>query len=132
MKSLWPIKLDTQHLELGVSVDAAVSVFQSTGGAIVSESDGEEKKYRVNLASYEMAFYYKDNKVCAVWYNDPAGRLTELGRQRKLNLYMQRFRRSGSWEMRLDNGWMRFFYNDVDAVSVVYGIHKDVVRVNAL
>ncbi len=54
-----------------------------------------------------------------------------FGRRRKLSLYMRRFTQHGKWELRIDNGWMRFFFNDADGACVVYGIHKDVVRINA-
>jgi len=109
-----------------------MSVLDSTGGTVRAESEGEDRVYRVRLPTYEMAFYHRDGKVYAIWYNDPAGRLTKLGRQRKLKLYMQRFTTNGAWELRIDDGWMRFFYNDLDRVNVVYGLHKDVVRINAI
>jgi hypothetical protein len=32
--------------------------------------------------------------------------------------------------MRMDNGWMRFWINPKAGVSMVYGIHMDVIRFN--
>jgi hypothetical protein len=38
----------------------------------------------------------------------------------------------GSWQLRMDNGWMRYYFNDVDRLQLVYGIHMDVIRINSL
>lgn len=30
----------------------------------------------------------------------------------------------------MENGWMRYWFNPVDGVNMVYGIHMDVIRFN--
>jgi hypothetical protein len=32
----------------------------------------------------------------------------------------------------MDNGWMRYYFNDVDRLQLVYGMDMDVIRVNSL
>lgn len=32
--------------------------------------------------------------------------------------------------MRMDNGWMHYWFNDKEEIQMVYGIHNDVIRFN--
>jgi hypothetical protein len=84
------------------------------------------------LPGYEIAIYDALGVVSSVWYNDPAGRVTSFGKRRKVRLYMQRFTKAGSWQLRMDNGWMKYYFNDVDRLQLVYGAHMDVIRINSL
>jgi len=34
--------------------------------------------------------------------------------------------------MRMDNGWMHYWFNDKEGIQMVYGIHNDVIRFNLL
>lgn len=132
MHCLWPRKISTPHVKLAIPVSDGLRVLEATGGSVIEEYDRNEKTYRVNLQNFEMAIYETNGIVSSVWYNDPAGRLTKLGRKRKIRLYMDRYTESGAWEKRLNNGWMSFYFNDTDAVSLVHGLHKDVIRINML
>lgn len=131
IRSIWPLKLATPHIELGTPVQDALALLTAVGGDVRAGSDGSEALFRASCQTFELAFYHKDDRVTAVWYNDPVGRATWFGRRRKLHLYMRRFTKHGKWELRIDNGWMRFFFNDADGACIVYGIHEDVVRINA-
>lgn len=105
-------------------------MLESIGGKPFEEMDGETRSFRVNLPDFEMAVYETDGVVSSVWYNDPVGRLTWLGKRRKIQLYQQRFLANGEWELRISNGWMRHHFNDIDRLHMVYGIHMDVIRIN--
>jgi hypothetical protein len=93
--------------------------------------DREEQTYRVSLPGYQMAIYEQGGVVSSVWYDDPAGRLTPFGKRRKIKLYMDRFTKNGSWQLRINNGWMKFYFNNVDRMQLVYGLHMDVIRFNS-
>lgn len=132
MNRLWPMRLTTPHIELGVPISSGIAVLESTGGAVFEDMDGEARTLRVNLRKYQMAIYDTNGTVSSVWYNDPAGRLTSYGKERKIRLYTERFTSKGSWELRISNGWMFHLFNDVDRLSLVYGTHMDVIRINSM
>lgn len=132
MNRLWPMRLTTPHVELGIPTSRGTALLEATGGNVFEEMDGEARTLRVNLPKYEMAIYDTGGVVSSVWYNDPAGRLTSFGKQRKIRLYTERFTLKGSWELRISNGWMLHLFNDVDRLNLVYGIHMDVIRINSV
>jgi len=132
MNRIWPRKLATPHVDVRIPLDAGLAVLRSTEALVSRELDGKEQTYRVSLPGYEMAIYESGGVVSSVWYNDPAGRLTAFGKHRKIKLYMERFTRTGSWQLRMDNGWMRYYFNDVDRLQLVYGVDMDVIRINSL
>jgi len=127
MNRIWPTKIITPHVDLGVSLHVGVAVLRSTGALVY----GEKRTYRVSLPGYQMAIYDGGGFVSSVWYDDPAGRLTPFGKRRKIKLYMDRFTKNGSWQLRINNGWMKFYFNDVDHIQLVYGLHMDVIRINS-
>jgi len=108
------------------------AVLRSTGAVVSEEVDGEERTYRVSSPGYQMAIYDGGGFVSSDWYDDPAGRLTPFGKRRKVKLYMDRFAKNGSWQLRINSGWMKFYFNDVDHMQLVYGLHMDVIRINSL
>jgi hypothetical protein len=131
MNRIWPRKIITPHVDLGVSLHVGVAVLRSTGAVVSEEVDGEERTYRVSLPGYQMAIHERGGFVSSVWYDDPAGRLTPFGKRRKIKLYMDRFTKNGSWQLRINNGWMKFYFNNVDRMQLVYGLHMDVIRINS-
>jgi hypothetical protein len=132
MRRLWPLRISSPHVPLGIPVRDGLEILDSTGGVAFEELDETQKTHRVDLKRVSLAIYDTDGIVSSVWYNDPAGRLTSLGRARKIQLYMARYTRDGEWELRIQNGWMNHWFNDSDRVHLVYGLHKDVIRVNAI
>ena len=132
MDRIWPRALTTPHVELGVPLDVGLAVLRSTGAAVREEMERDERSYRIDLPNYAMAIYDRAGVVSAVWYGDSAGQLTPFGKSRKLKLYMQRFTKNGKWDYRMNNGWMKYYFNDIDRVGLVYGIHMDVIRINSL
>lgn len=119
IRRIWPLKLATPHIELETPVQDALALLTAVGGDVRAGSDGSEELLRASCQTFELAFYHKDDRVTAVWHNDPVGRATWFGRRRKLHLYMRRFTKHGKWELRIDNGWMRFF-STVPTVSVPF------------
>jgi hypothetical protein len=65
-----------------------------------------------------------------VWYDDPSGRDSQQGKEQKVLLYLERYGARADWELRMDNGWMRYWFNEAAHASMVYGIHMDVIRFN--
>ncbi len=95
----------------------------------VSEEDGEIF-YKAKCHQYELGVYEQDGIVNSVWYNDSCGRLTTLGKQRKIDLYLCRYAPLKNWERRMSNDWITHYYNDCDGLHMAYGKHKDVIRIN--
>lgn len=130
MKSIWPKSIDTPHVPLGIDLKEALEILNSVNTDIEEETVNDELSYRVRSGCFDMAVYVKEGKVSSVWYNDQTGRLTPFGRKRKIELYLERYGDIRSWEKRLNNGWMTFYFNDAANVAMVYGNDKDVIRIN--
>ncbi len=130
LRMLWPIKLKTPHFGLGTSFDEGLAVLRRLGDVeeVTDVADGHSA--RVNTSHYAVALYEQHGRVSAVWYDDPSGRWTAIGKRRKLRLYFRRYAESGQWKLRINNGWMLFFFNDAVQATIVYGIHNDVIRIN--
>ena len=127
---VWPSKINTPHVPLGIPLADAIDILKSIGGDVIQENDETEVSYRVDTEEYSIAIYEQNGLVSSVWYNDPAGRLLNLGKRKKINMYLARYTSKGNWEKRMNNGWITFYFNDIDNVSMAYGNHKDVIRFN--
>ncbi|CAL2087270.1 conserved protein of unknown function [Tenacibaculum sp. 190524A02b] len=125
-------KLLTPFLPVGGNVKEGLKILNSFSKEIDIEKDGEVTNYRIEGDDFDLALYVNDSKIIAVWYNDPMGRESEEGMKRKLDLYMERYGKREDWELILNNGWMEFYYNDVEKLQIVYGLHQDVIRVNLM
>lgn len=127
---IWPASLRTPHIPLGGAVGDGFELLKRHGEIVRVEDENDTRVYRTNTAEFSVAIYERDGTIQSVWYDDPTGRYLEIGRQRKISLYLARYRNTGSWEVRMENGWMRYYFNDVDNLQMVYGIHADVIRFN--
>lgn len=123
--------LGTPHIPLGLAIEEAVIILQRFGIPVQEESEAE-RSYRVQTPLFGVAVYPNGGKVGSVWYDDPTGRDSELGRARKVEAYLARYGPLKNWERRLDNGWMHYWFNPSDRAQMAYGIHKDVIRFNIL
>jgi hypothetical protein len=119
----------TPHIAVGADFDAAFAVLQRFGRPTREDSEGE-CCYRVETPLFGLAIYPQDAIIRSVWYDDPAGRETEQGRINKVHAYLIRYGPLTDWELRLDNGWMHYWFNPVARAQMVYGLHKDVIRFN--
>ena len=98
----------------------------------VGESTDHEHHFRVDGRGYSVAIYPVDGLIRSVWYDDSAGRESDRHKKLKIEKYLARYGPRAHWQKRMTNGWMDYWFNDHDHVGMVYGIHKDVIRFNAI
>lgn len=123
------ISLATPHIPVGTAVDEAVVILQQFGRPTREDSE-HEYCYRVETPLFSVAVYPEEAIVRSVWYDDPTERETEQGRINKVRSYLTRYGPLSEWELRLDNGWMHYWFNPTAQAQMVYGLHKDVIRFN--
>ena len=128
---IWPKKLSTPYIELGRPIKDGIDTLRPYG-LVVEERDGKEHLFRVATPKFDLGIYEDKGIVAAVWFNDPLGRLWPKGKALKLKLYLERYGCLQDWELRLDNGWMYYHFNDQAGLTLVHGLHKDVVRINLI
>ncbi|MFH1814228.1 MAG: hypothetical protein ABIF28_08685 [Pseudomonadota bacterium] len=124
-----PNELQTPHVPLRISLPEGIEILRSTGYTATEET-GAEHRFKVETPRFAVAIYAKDNEVGSVWYDDPTGRKTAPEKERKVELYLMRYGSLSNWELRMDNGWMHYWFNPIEKVAMVYGLHKDVIRFN--
>lgn len=129
MNILLPKRLYSPVIPLGISIDEGLAIL-NTLGATKIEKDGEDVSYRVSAQEFDVAIYEDHGIVKSVWFNDPLGRIWKLGKKRKIKLYLERYGSMEDWELRMNNGWMEYYFNEKSNVAMVYGIHNDVIRFN--
>jgi len=123
------VQLITPHISLGCSVDEGLAILQTLGYP-VHENNDRELQFKVNTPLFALAVYPKNGIVGSVWYDDPTGRQSEAGRAEKVDAYLNRYGSAKNWELRLENAWMRYWFNAIDGAQMVYGIDRDVIRFN--
>ena len=124
-----PDKLNTPHIPLRSSLRDGIEILQSIGPNI-TETVEHEHYFKLETASFTMAVCAKDNHVASVWYDDPIGRESDSGKERKVELYLMRYGSLSNWELRMANNLMRYWVNACDKVAMVYNLHSDVIRFN--
>lgn len=124
-----PTRIDTPHIPLRLDLQEGMDILKSTGYKVIEET-GTEHLFKVTTPSFSVAIYAKENEVSSVWYDDPVGRNSAASKEKKVELYLIRYGSLSNWELRMDNGWMHYWFNPVDRVAMVYGLHKDVIRFN--
>lgn len=129
MKKIWPTKLNSPHIELGIPIDIGLQIIHSCGEPVISE-DNDSKIYTVSTKQFSVAIHEKNGVVSSSWYDDTSGRIWSGGRARKIDLYLARLDNLKNWELRLNDGYIQFYFNDVMGLTMAYGIHKDVIRFN--
>ena len=126
---IWFKKLKSPHVPLGIPIEDGLAILKKIGSPVFFESE-EERQYKVSNAAYNVAIYETNGIVSSAWYDDPIGRSWNLGRKKKVNLYLSRYDNISNWEARLNNGYIQFYFNDTLGLSMSYGLHKDVIRFN--
>lgn len=124
-----PDHLDSPHIPLRTSLDDGLAILRVFGNNVEQELELEQC-FKIKTASFQVAIYPRGSEVGSIWYDDPAGRDSPAGRERKVQLYLERYGPLANWELRLNNGWMRYWFNPKDGAAMVYGIHNDVIRFN--
>ncbi len=122
--------LVTPHIPLRISLSEGLRILGAVGEPVHQLADSEPC-WRVDGNHFSVAIYRREEVVGSVWYDDPNGRDTELLKLKKIEAYLARYGALKHWEMRMDNGWMRYWFNAHDKASMVYGVHMDVLRFNA-
>jgi hypothetical protein len=128
-QSFSPTELRTPHIPLRIDLADGLTILESMGVEIMP-MDGRERGFQASRLLFSAAVYSAGDKVDSVWYNDTAGRFTAHGKRAKIDLYLSRYGLLSDWEMRMENGWMRYWYNPTSKAAMVYGIDKDVLRFN--
>ena len=124
-----PDKLNTPHIPLRTNLRDGIEILQSIGPN-VTESIGPEHYFKLETSSFTMAVCAKDNHIASVWYDDPIGRESLPGKERKIELYLMRYGSLSNWELRMVNDLMRYWVNVCDKAAMVYNLHNDVIRFN--
>ena len=124
------MNIETPHIPLGISLEEGLGIFKSVSSEVEKYDDENENFYKVDAGEFEYGFYEKEGKVVSSWYNDPTGRGSEEGINKKVTLYLARYGDIGDWEDGINNGWIQFFTNNKINIGMAYGLHKDVIRFN--
>jgi hypothetical protein len=128
-RALQATGLRTPHIPVRLPLPEGLAILQSLGSP-VDGSDGSERWIKVDTPLFSVAIYPSGERVRSVWYDDPTGRESARGKEAKVRRYLERYGPLSNWELRLDNGWMNYWFNPTDKAAMVYGIHKDVIRFN--
>jgi hypothetical protein len=129
MNIILPKKLYSPVIPLGISINEGLEILNAIGKPEM-EKECEDISYRVNTPEFDVAIYEENGFVKSVWYNDPLGRIWKLGKKRKIKLYLEKYGNKEDWELRMNNGWMEYYFNEKSNAAMVYGIHNDVIRFN--
>jgi hypothetical protein len=120
-------ELSAPHIPVRSSVASALSLLESCANQVLP-LEGDERGYSASSAGWELIIYADADEVKAVLYDDESGRGSTQSKLLKIHQYLVRYGPLTDWEMRMDNGWMRYWFNVSAGVRMVYGVHKDVVR----
>ena len=121
--------LSTPHIPVGTGLAATLSLLKSCADEVLALED-DQGAYRASAKGWELIIFTDGDEVNAVWYNDESGRRSSESKLAKIHRYLSRYGALRDWELRLDNGWMRYWFNPRAGVMMVYGVHKDVIRFN--
>jgi hypothetical protein len=124
-----PEKLNTPHIPLRSNLREGIEILQAIGNNVVEEI-GSEHCFKVETSSFSVAICAKGDHVASVWYDDPIGRGSAAGKERKIDLYLMRYGSLSNWEPRMVNDSIRYWVNAYDKAAMVYGLHSDVIRFN--
>jgi hypothetical protein len=129
IRAIADVSLRTPHIPLGIELREALRILGTLQVDVVEEV-GSERSYRVDMPSFSVAVYPEGDRVRSVWYDDRAARETDAAKHQKVLAYLARYGAAANWEMRMDNGWMRYWLNPSDEAQMIYGVHMDVIRFN--
>lgn len=124
-----PEKLNTPHIPLRASLREGIEILKAIGNNLTEEI-GSEHCFKLETSSFSVALCAEGNYVASVWYDDPIGRGSAAGTERKIELYLMRYGSLSNWELRMVNDSTRYWVNSYDKVAMVYGLHRDVIRFN--
>lgn len=94
--------------------------------------DDKVEFYSTDNDGWNWGVFIKRDIIISSWYDDPFGRQSDEGIEKKINQYLSRYGSLDEWEARLNNGWIQFYFNDNAGINMAYGIHQDVIRFNQI
>lgn len=124
------MQLELPHIPLGISLDDGIQILNLLSHKIEKLTEGESEFYKVCCQDSEFGFYAEDGLIHSTLYNDPIGRESNEGIETKIATYLARYGNIDDWEEGINNGWIQFFINTKEGISMAYGLHKDVLRFN--
>ena len=124
-----PQDLSTPHIPVRSDLATALNLLESCADQVVVLED-DVGGYRASSKRWELIIYAEADEVDAGWYDDESGRGLTESKLAKIHRYLIRYGELTDWDLRMDNGWMRYWFNPQAGVMMVYGIHKDVIRFN--
>ncbi len=127
--SFWPSKLITPYFELGTSFSEGLKRLAELGEVHESIDQHLGREARVDTKQFSVAIYERNQRISAIWYDDPAGRRFQKGIGRKIGLYLKRYTLRGTWRQTLDNGYSLWWLNEQDERLLDYGLHGDVILI---
>ena len=91
-----PRALSLPHVPLGIALEAGLAILAASD-ADVCEERGREHLFKIKLSAGLLTIHTQDQRVSAVWYDDPLGRWTARGRERKIHLHLARYGLLPGW-----------------------------------
>jgi hypothetical protein len=132
---IWPIRLRTPHLDVQTSFDELSAVLSRLPKGHLHHSTNEGRR-RVEFDSASFRCWIEEDPgtglLHSAAYDDPAGRLWNVGTRRKVRLYLDRHSSGGKWALlHNQHGYHSMWRNDMSGQRAVYGLHGDVVLIFA-
>jgi len=122
-------QLNTPHIPLRSRLREGIEILQAIADT-VTEEIAPEHCFKVETSSFSVALYARNDSVASVWYDDPLGRASAAGRERKIQLYQMRYGSLSNWVLRMTNNSMQYWVNSCDKAAMVYSLYDDVIRFN--
>ena len=124
-----PEELSTPHVPLGIHLVDGIKLLQ-VDDANVEEEIGAEHCFKIGTSIYCISLCVESDYIVSVLYDDQIGRNSAVGRERKIQLYLQRYGSLSNWELQLINESIRYWVNPSGQIAMVYSQQTDVIRFN--
>ena len=124
-----PEELITPHVPLGIHVVDGMKLLQVEEATIVEEI-GAEHCFKIGTSYYCVSLCVESDHIVSVLYDDQIGRNSSVGRERKIQLYLQRYGSLSNWVLKLANESIRYWVNPSGKIAMVYNQQTDVIRFN--
>lgn len=124
-----PDELSTPYVPLGIHLVDGIKLLQVYDPNIVEEIGGEHC-FKIDTPIYCITLCVENDQIISVLYDDQCGRNSSVGRERKIQLYLQRYGSPSNWELQLINESIRYWVNLSDKVAMVYNQQTDIIRIN--
>ncbi len=124
-----PSELTVPFVPLGIDWEAGLAILRKTGANVVEEN-ATEHLFKASVGTATIAIYTHGQGVDSVWYDDPLGRGSRRGRDRKVALHLSRYAPLEGWKVWNEHDWMVYWKHETVSLRMVYGKHMDVIRFN--